>query len=636
MPNDTKSKIASLEEELYSKDFKPHEVDDSLDRKETLDAPSWNTRSEVSSLLEEKATAEKYHKMMKKFLIVSIVFFVLATLVTSFVWWQGSNIISGENITVDVTAPNAVAGGEPFETKILVTNNNKVQIDVAVLFLEYPTGFYTVTDKSTLPRISENLGPIAPGETITKSINTLLYGEEGTQKNVSVILEYRMSGSNATQKKLGSYAVKISSSPVNVKLNQLKEASAGQDVEMIIDVESNSQNSQDDLLLIATYPFGFSFKSADPTPTYGTGIWNIGTLKAQEKRLIKIRGIIDGQEGEEKITNVSVGTRSERDERLIGIVYNTTNETLAVTKPFLSVDVAVDGKRAPEYSVSFGKGIRADIFWQSNNPTKITDAIIDVKLRGEALDRYSIYSSNGGFYRSIDDTIVWDKAGDPDLSVIEMGDKGSLSFYFSPITFGVDTIRTVKNPEITLEVKARARRASDVGVSEEISTFASRKIRIGTDLRLAVRGLYFSGPFTNTGLLPPKVEKETTYTIVWTIRNASNNVSNVSVKTTLPIYVKWLGKISPDGEDIVYNNSESEVMWNVGRIPAGGTREAAFQISFLPSLSQIKTEPQLVGESFLIGFDDFTKTELQDRKASVRTSINADPKFLPNQGIVVE
>ncbi len=636
MPNDIKSKIASLEKELYSKDFKPHEVNDSLGRKGTLEAPSWDTVGDVALFLEEKTTAEKHHKIMKKFLIVSIIFFALAASVASFVWWRGFNIISGENITIDITAPNAVAGGEPFETKVLITNNNKVSIETATLFIEYPEGFYSINDKSSLPRISKNLGQIDPGEAISESINVLLYGEENTQKSVSVILEYRMVGSNATLKKLGEYSVKISASPVNIKLGMLKEVSSGQDVEMTIDVESNSQIAQNNLLLSVAYPLGFSFKSADPAPTYGANVWSIGTLKAQEKQIIKIRGTIEGQESEEKITQVSIGTISEKDERVIGVIYNTTTETLAVTKPFLSVDIAVDGTRALEYSVPFGKSIRADVFWQSNNPTKITDAVIEIKLKGEALNRFSVYASEGGFYRSIDDTIVWDKAGDPGLAIIEPGSKGKMSFSFSPIALGINDAINIKNPEITLEVKVRARRASDVGVSGEIATFASRKIRIGTDLRLAVRGLYFSGPFTNTGPMPPKAEKETTYTVVWTIRNSTNNVSNVSVKTTLPIYVKWLDKTSPEGDDITYNNNMAEVTWNVGRIPAGGTREAAFQISFLPSLSQISASPQLIGDSLLNAFDDFAKNELNDRKIPVRTIISSDPQFIQNQGSVVQ
>ncbi len=636
MSDDTKSRIALLEKELYSKDFKPHEVDDTLERKEALSVPSWDTKAEAALFLEEKVTTEKHHKIMKKFFLISIGFFLIAAAVAGFILWRGSNIISGENIVIDITVQNAVVGGEQFEAKFLVTNNNKVSVEAATLFLEYPEGFYRVNDKSELPRVSIDLGSIASGEAIAESITALLYGEENTQKDVSVVLEYRMAGSNAIQKKVRTYTIKISSSPVNVSLGILNEASSGQDIEMLIDVQSNSQNSQENLLLTVAYPFGFLFRSAEPSPTYDTNVWDMGTLKAQEKQVIKIRGIIEGQEGEEKVTKVSVGARSQKDDRQIGVAYNTTTESLVITRPFLSMDIAIDDNRSPEYSVSFGKRIRADVFWQNNNPTKITDAVIEVKLKGVVLDRFSVYSAGGGFYRSIDNTIVWDKSVDPSLAVLEPGAKGEVSFSFSPIVLGVEAVRNIKNPEITLEVKARARRASDGGISDEISTFASRKIRIGTDLRLAVKGLYYSGPFTNKGPLPPKAENETTYTVHWTVRNASNNVSNISVKTTLPLYVKWLGKTSPDGDDITYDNNRAEVTWNAGRILAGGMREGAFQISFTPSLSQLNTSPLLTGDSFLSGFDDFTKTELSDRKTSVRTIISSDPKFSPNQGSVVQ
>ena len=636
MPGETKSKIANLEKELYSKDFKPHQVEDILEHKTISVTSSWEAADPGPSPLDEKMRIEKNQKTMKKFLLISIGFFVLAASVAGFIWWRGSNIISGGNIGIDITAPNAVAGGDPFETKILITNNNKVSIEAATLFLEYPSGFYGVDDKKELPRISKDLGIIAPGQTIAESISTVLYGQENTQKDVSVVLEYRMAGSNATLKKPTTYSIKIASSPINVKLSMLKEASSGQSLELLIEVGSNSQSPQDNLLLAVDYPFGFSFKSADPAPIYGTNVWNIGTLGPQEKRTIKIQGVIEGNDGEEKITKVSIGTQSQGDERLIGVNYNETSEKLVITRPFLGVDIAVDGDRAPEHSVSFGKGVRADVFWQSNNPTKITDAIIEVTLKGEALNRFSVFASSGGFYRSIDNTIVWDKTGDPDLGVIEPGGKGSMSFSFSPIALGVDAGHIIKNPEIGLEVKARARRASDVGVSEDISTFASRKIKIESDIRLAVKGLYFSGPFKNTGPLPPKVENQTTYTVVWTVRNASNNVSNVSVKTTLPIYVKWLNKISPEGEDMRYDASGAEVTWNAGRIPAGGTREASFQVSFLPSLSQINTAPQLTGDSVLTGSDDFTKTDLRDRKGPVRITLSSDPQFSSNQGTVVQ
>jgi hypothetical protein len=120
------------------------------------------------------------------------------------------------------------------------------------------------------------------------------------------------------------------------------------------------------------------------------------------------------------------------------------------------------------------------------------------------------------------------------------------------------------------------------------------------------------------------------------VRNASNNVSNVFVRTTLPIYVRWRGAVDPAAEDVVYNESGAEVVWNAGRIPSGGSRDVAFQIVLTPSLSQLDTTPPLTGDSFLTAVDDFTKTELRDRKAAVTTNLSTDPQFSQNEAPVVK
>lgn len=635
MGDDTKSKIAELEKELYGKEFKPHEVADTLERKEISVPTAWDAETEVRALAHEQERAATHHTMIKKIVYVSLGFFAFAAAVATFVWWSRSNIISAENIKIEAVAPLSVAGGEPFETKFTITNGNKVAIEAATLFLEYPVGFYTVTDKADLPRISKDLGTIAPGQSVTESINTILYGEENTQKEVNIILEYRMASSNATLKKAATYKLRVSSSPVNVKLEVVKEVSSGQEIELAVGVESNSKDPLQGLLLEVSYPFGFTFKSADVAPSEGNNVWNIDTLAPQEKRTIKIRGIIEGQENEEKVIKILVGTPDVKDERHVGVVYNSTLESVTLVKSFLALDIAMNNEHATEYSAPLGRGIRVDIAWKSNSPDPVSDAMIEVALKGDALNRYSVYADGGGFYRSSDNTIVWSKATNPDLADIKSGDHGSVSFSFAPIPLGIDTALMVKNPQIIFETRVHAN-TSKIGSSETVSTFASRKVNFDTDIRLAAQSLYFAGPFKNTGALPPKADVETTYTIKWVVRNASNNVSNAVVKTTLPIYVKWLGNISPTGEDVVWNASNSEVLWNVGRIPAGGVREVAFQISFLPSLSQLNRAPSLTGDSTLTAVDDFTKTNLNDRRSPVTTNLTSDPQFSQNQAAVVQ
>lgn len=635
MTNEIKNKLAELEKELYAKDFKPRATDGVVAHHEAPVAPTWDKAGDVQELLNEQTEQEAHHKKMKTFVKASIGFFVLAILVAGFVWWRGTNLISGENIDIAISAPTDVAGGEPFGTDFSITNKNQVAIEAATLLVEYPQGFYTVSDKTMLPRISKDLGVIAPGQSISEQINTLLYGEQNTSKEVSVVLEYRLTGSKAVLRKETNYSIKILSSPVNVQLSSLKEISSGQGVDFVIDITSNSKDPMNALIVQAEFPSGFNFENANPAAAYGNNTWLIPSLAPQERRTIRIHGTIEGSETEEKITKISVGTQSRTDERSIDTIYNATSESLTITKPFVGLDLAVDNDHAPEHAVPFGRAVRADVYWENNNPTKITDAVVEVKVKGEALNRYQIYASGGGFYRSIDDTIVWDKSGTAALGSIEPGSRGSVSFGFSPVALGIDANRVMRNPQITLEARVRARRPSDVAGIADITTFVSRKVKFETEVRLATRGLYYSGPFTNTGALPPRVEKETTYTIALSVRNSSNDVSNAIVKTTLPIYVKWLGRISPPGEGVIYDPNTSEVSWNAGRIPAGGTREVAFQISFLPSLSQIKLAPLLTGPFSLSATDDFTKTSVRDSRQAITTNIASDPSFAQSQALVV-
>lgn len=636
MPDDVKSKISELEKELYSKDFKQHRVEDVLSRKENPVAPSWDVEGEAVSLRQDEVASLERHKLMKKFVKYSIWFFAFAVVVAAFIWWRGSNIVSGGNIPIDISAPVSVSGGDPFETKLTITNSNKVAIEESMLFIEYPVGFYSLPNRVEVPRISKNLGVIAPGQSVNETVSTLLYGEENTSKEVQVTLEYRMAGSNATLKKTATYSVRISSSPVNIKLSIPKEVSSGQEIELAIDVSSNSKDPTGALLVDATYPTGFIFMSAIPAPTYGENVWRIPELRPQEKRTIKIHGVVEGQESEEKATKIFVGTEDQKDERIIGIIYNSATESSVITKPFFVLDLLMNNNKSQNNVTSFGKGVRVDVFWQNNDSVRVTDAVIEVKLKGAAMDKYSIYASGGGFYRSIDNTIVWDKTVNYSLANMEPGANGTLSFSFSPIALMFGTERLIKNPQITFNVRARVNRTSGGSPAESISAFLTRSVKIETDLKLGAKGLFFSGPFQNIGPIPPQADKETTYTISLSAQNSSNNVSNAVVKTTLPIYVKWLSMISPEGEDVTFNDSTGEVVWNVGRVVAGGSRDAAFQISFTPSVSHINRVPLLTGDITISATDDFTKTEVSDKRPALTTYISGDPQFSPNDANVVQ
>ena len=642
MPEKPKSRIEEIGKKLYSTSFKDRSVFETLKKEEYEVSDTWTPPKE-EDLSGATAGEPPHNKILKKVLILSFSFFLIAVAIAGLYFFKGSNLLSANNVDISIEGPVSLAGGDILNMGIIITNNNDAAIEFADLLIEYPEGSYAGTEsKEALPRIKKSLGKINAHETVHETASAVLFGESNTEKIIQITLEFRLEGSNATLEKKKEYRIGITSSPVDVAIDMLKEANSGQEVEVAVHLKSNSGTPLKGLVFSIDYPFGFRFKSADPKPQYDNKMWVLGDLAPSAERVVKIKGVLEGQDEEEKIFRVYAGTQSARDARALGITYNSVSKSIFIKKPFLALDMVIDNDTANEHISSSGKIVRVDVLWENNLPTKIIDGQIQVKLRGDIINRYSIAVGNGGFYRSLDDTIVWDsKSGNEALAVIEPGEKGSASFSFSfqPLV-SKDGRKAFANPEVTIEVTARGRRVSDTNVPEEINTVAVKKIKVESGMSLASRAVYYAGPLKNTGPLPPKVNQETTYTIIWTITNSSNDVSSAIVRTTLPTYVKWLGIVSPDSENVTYNEIGGEVVWNAGAIPAGtginrATREVAFQVSFLPSISQINQAPFLTSEIVISGNDNFTHTTLRDTKRALSIKLSTDSIFLENQGIVV-
>jgi len=141
-----------------------------------------------------------------------------------------------------------------------------------------------------------------------------------------------------------------------------------------------------------------------------------------------------------------------------------------------------------------------------------------------------------------------------------------------------------------------------------------------------------TGPFTNTGPLPPVAEKATTYTIHWSLVNSSNKIEGAEVRASIPLYVTFLNNIYPSGESVSFDSQSGEILWNIGSIPAGigltgPAKEVSFQVSLLPSVTQVGDAPTIISESVLRGLDTFTRVTLEDRTPSLSTILLQDPLF---------
>jgi hypothetical protein len=199
----------------------------------------------------------------------------------------------------------------------------------------------------------------------------------------------------------------------------------------------------------------------------------------------------------------------------------------------------------------------------------------------------------------------------------------------------------LSEPVINLYASIAGKQAVAGNVAKKIESNETKIVKIISDVGLANKLLYYSGPFTNTGPIPPKVENETTYTVVWNITNTANVIRNAKVRATLPPWTNFTGLVSPQSANITYNASTKEIVWNVGTLERSAGLgspgpEAAFQISFTPSLSQLDETPVLLNDAVLTGRDDFANVEVRVNKSSLNTKLSSDASFDYKSSRVVE
>ncbi len=573
---------------------------------------------------------------LKIILILSSLFFLVSVTALLYLWMGESNIISSRNIEMEIRAPVSAKGGEVISFDVSVLNKNKSEIDMADIILDFPDGSFS-PNGIEMKRKRYELGSIGMGGLAKKTIEMALFGKQDEEKTITATLEYRLAQSNAIFAKTVKHKIKISRPAIGVSLSIPKEVNAGQATKLKVGIVSNSSAIARGLVLRLEYPSGFHFSSAVPEPSSMNNEWRIGDLAPSQEREISVNGIVEGQDLEEKAFRATVGFENSEGKFLS---YGNSVTSLVVKKPFVELDLFANGKSLDNYSALAGDSLRFEVAWKNNLTVPVRNVSIEMKILGSALNERSI-SVSRGFYRTFDKTLVWNSSGMPSLSTVEPGETGRARFSFSLLDpLPVKTLSD-KNFVIELNGKIKGYAVMEGAEKKEIKNEISKEIKVGSRLQFANMAMHYSGSFKNTGPIPPRAGKETTYTIIWSLGNAVNDFSGVKIEAGLPSYVRWTGNVSQKDADISFDESSGKVTWNVGNIPAGTgiispAKEISFQVALAPSVSQIGNSAVLIISPTIEERDNFTGEIFKGQKDSLTTLLQNDPGFKTGEEKVAE
>lgn len=637
-PKEELNRIESLNQKLYNKDQKnlPQTRRGMLHTIKRNVSGLWTTKTapEVKRHIQTLATNTP---VFKRFFLVSIVIFVLALGFGAYKFFGGSNIVSGDNININILGNAFTPGGEELSLTVEIANRNATGLEYADLITEYARSGDTGNpeDKN---RERKTIGTIGAGKVSAQKVVATLYGEEGSTRDIVFTLQYRVAGSNAIFEKTKSYTVTINTAPVSLSVDASKTTSSGQNYVLKVNISSSAKKPVTGMLLRIEYPTGYEFTSATPTPSYLSNVWDIGDIAAGETKQISISGILTGQDKEERSFRMYVGSADSVDTNTIQTIYNSFLHTVTIEKPFIQALLVINGSSEKIVSVAPRSTIHAEVKWANNLPTRITDAEITAQLVGDLIDQSTVQPSSG-FYNSAENKIYWGKDTSPTLASIEPGESGTLGFTFTTYPlYRNGTLET--NPEVTISVSIKGKQPAQGNVVQSVDSFEQKTIHFNSDFQLSGQSYYRSGPFTNTGPLPPQANQKTTYTIKWVITNSSNQLNDAVVRSSLPPYVHFLGTVSPSTENVSIDPVNGDLVWKAGTVTSGQgyTSDAKivyFQIEFNPSISQVGQTPSLVLESTATATDAFTTTSLSSKINAITTRIYNDVGYIPGDEKVV-
>lgn len=561
------------------------------------------------------------------FFVGAFLFFFVSLAATLYISFVGGNAVSVDKVSIILDGPTSVAGGDTVPLTVTVTNTNAVAIQNATLDIDFPESARSADDVSKpFPRYTENLGTLASGASVTRSIKVILFGGTGQSLSLPASVSYGASGSNAVFVKKTTYSMALSSSPLEVSVNTIAEAVSGQSITFSLTVRSNATVPIDNVVLAGSFPFGFTAQSSSQPLTNSSFL--LGTLAPGASKSLWITGPITGQEGEDRVFHFTIGTAASSQDQNLAVQYMTQDASVHIAAPFINTSLAINGNTSSNIVLSPGATQTVKVAYTNTLSTPVTNATISVALLGTAID-YSTVQSSNGFYNSSTHTVVFSRDTNPSLAVLTPGASG-----FGTITFStLPASSLVGSPNVTLTTSVSGTRVGQANVPEQVSSSATTVAKVSTSVVVTTNSLHTSGPLGSSGPIPPVAGQPTTYTIEWGVRTLGSAVAGATMSATLPNYVSYTGKTAGSG-NFSYDAGSRTVTWTVGDIPPGTIDTGDFEVSLTPSTSQRGSTPLLTGRATFSGYDRFAGTQISGTADPVTTETRADPGYIPANAVV--
>ncbi len=566
-----------------------------------------------------------------KVLLISILFFVFMSVLSGIFFLFKGGSVSNDKLEVAINEPPFVRGGEESVFDVVISNNNAVALDSVVLTMNYPEGTRTVDDQSRILHEERiEVDEIEPGESRRIPVSVVLFGDSGEEKKIKATVEYRLRGSNGVfYKNSEPVSFVISSSPVVFSVDGIKKVSSGQYVDVALNIKSNSSVDLENIIVKAFYPNNINFESSNPKPVYGNNVWYIKKLSPNESKIINLKVKIEGFTKDVFSINFNLGLGEMAGKYDLKSILAKAKTDFSIESPFIETVISTQNYNSNDIDsyaiIKEGNTSNFNVVIKNTLPETIYDLTVEVIPKGDVIGLNSVVS-NSGFYDSNSNSIIWAPSNNSSFSKVLPGEERQLSFKINP-----EKVKGSSSFEVFANVYAR--RVFENKVIEKLIGTAKARVKFHSTASIGGQVGRNIGFASDSGPIPPQVGKVTTYSISLVAEAGNNDISDVVVNTSLPIYVNWLDNYKVDG-DVFYNEVSKTLEWKVGDISANSRKQFTFQVSVKPSVSQVGNVLILLNEQVMSAHENFANVGLSDVSKAITNDLSTEMGYFKGNGVV--
>lgn len=635
LSDDKKNSIKELIS-LYKED------ETKLDSKENGDSEMISKEISLKNIIEKKRQRRRRRMVISLFLIL----FVFASAAfAGFLYFSQNSHFAKDKLQLKITGPEKTMVGAELTYTVKYQNIGNIALTNSRVLIQYPHGFSLSKAEPEGTNHTWGLGTLSVNQAGEIKLTGKIIDELDRPQTMTATFVFEPSNFSSNFSKEASYGTILESPDLTINTDSTPTISLGQKLILKTTIKNRSQLDFKSLKLEFIYPDKFSFATSTPKADEDSNVFFVkNLLQDTVSNEIYIEGNFptdltfanDAERTKEFTVNLYVGDDSNGFHLLKQNKFTTQISAEAVSTNLI-INGSTDNK-----NIELGSVLTYSLVAKNNGDKSYQDVTLKALINSAPIDILNWDKISDEHYGRLQKTdagkeIVWTKTQFPALGELKGGDEVTLTF-----SIPVKTIEQLKNENLaSLGETAISNLSSvifatgDAGTAPPING-SEIKLTLNSNVNFGAKALYYydDGTPIGEGPFPPRVDQKTKLQVFFDLSNDIHELSDISIKSTLPGNIKLTGEKNVTVGEFKYDDTKRELSWTISTLPTTlRTAHCSFGIEFMPAKADIGNLIQILGNSTLTAKDTFTGATIVRTENSLTSALDQD-KYATGTGTV--